>query len=112
MAFINLSPPTKERLAVLAKLTAKLFDNNYNPTGIRTGNKILRQRLIGPTVTNWYPKPLIKKREITELFPEFQLIDLEEKQRLDDIARLRKRGKGAPKKGQGKRATVGTKKKK
>ncbi|CAG8778514.1 1654_t:CDS:1, partial [Acaulospora morrowiae] len=52
-----------------------------------------------PTIINWYPKHLIKLREITELFPNFNLVDLEEKQRLDDIARLRRRGKGAPKKG-------------
>jgi len=98
--------------ALLAQLTARIFNHSYNPSGVRTGNKILRQRLIGPTITNWYPKNLIKLNEITELFPGFKLVDLQEKQRLDDIARLRKRGKGAPKKGQGKRSTLNAKKKK
>ncbi|CAG8684734.1 4679_t:CDS:2, partial [Acaulospora colombiana] len=89
------SSPSK---ILLARLTAQIFNHSYNPSGVRTGNKILRQRLIGPTITNWYPKHLIKLSEITELFPGFKLVDLEEKQRLEDIARLRKRGKGAPKK--------------
>jgi len=41
-----------------------------------------------------------------------KLINQEEKLRLEEIAKRKKRGKGAPKKGQGKRASLGTKKKK
>ncbi|CAG8635214.1 9455_t:CDS:1, partial [Racocetra fulgida] len=93
------TPPAKSVLNALAKLRAKLFDNVYNPTNVRTGNKVLRQRLIGPTITNWYPKQLIAVREITDMFSEFNLVNQQEKQRLEEIAKRKKRGKGAPKKG-------------
>ncbi|CAG8478920.1 mitochondrial ribosomal subunit S27-domain-containing protein [Gigaspora rosea] len=105
------TPPAKAVINALAKLRAKLFNNVYNPTNVRTGNKVLRQRLIGPTVTNWYPKQLIKVREITDMFPEFKLVNQQEKQRFEDIAKRKRRGKGAPKKGKGKRATISSKKK-
>src|SRR6185369_6089769 len=91
--------PSKSRLLDLTKLTCKLFKNVYNPDSKRTGNKILRQNLIGPTVTNWYPTKLITIRQITDMFPEMNLINLEEKQRLDDLTKRKRRGKGAPKKG-------------
>ena len=91
--------PSKTRLAQLAQLSAKLFNNIYNPTGERTGNKILRKRLIGPTVTEWYPKRIITLRKITDLLPGMKLVDQEEKLRLEEIAKRKKRGKGAPKKG-------------
>jgi small subunit ribosomal protein S33 len=91
--------PSKTRLAQLAQLSAKLFNNVYNPTGERTGNKILRKRLIGPTVVGWYPKRIITLREITDAFPGMKLINQEEKLRLEEITKRKKRGKGAPKKG-------------
>jgi len=104
--------PSKARLAQLAQLSAKIFNNVYNPTGERTGNKVLRKRLIGSTVAEWYPKRIITLRKITDTFPGMKLINQEEKLRLEEIAKRKKRGKGAPKKGQGKRASLGTKKKK
>lgn len=71
----------------------------YNPTCARTGNKILRQRLLGPTLTGYHPKPLVHFRDIQALYPQLGLIDVDEKARLDEIARRKRRGKGAPKKG-------------
>jgi hypothetical protein len=38
-------------------------------------------------------------RDIKALYPQLGLVDLEEKERLDEIARRKRRGKGAPKKG-------------
>ena len=91
--------PSKTRLAKLAQLSAKLFNNIYNPMGERTGNKILRKRLIGPTILEWYPKRIITLREITDTFPGMKLVNQEEKLRLEEISKRKKRGKGAPKKG-------------
>lgn len=87
------------RLAQLTQLSCKVFSNVYNPTCARTGNKIIRQRLIGSTLTSYNPKKLVHFRDIQALYPQLGLVNLEEKERLDEIARRKRRGKGAPKKG-------------
>ncbi|RKP09613.1 mitochondrial ribosomal subunit S27-domain-containing protein [Thamnocephalis sphaerospora] len=105
----------KARLATLAQLTARLFDNVYNPTGVRTGNKVLRQRLIGPAVSTYYPDWYGKEprilRKISRAFPELELVNVANEERIDELERRKRRGKGAPKKGEGKRAQLGKKKK-
>jgi hypothetical protein len=87
------------RISQLQQLSCKIFSNVYNPTCARTGNKILRQRLLGPTLTAYNPKQIVHFRDVQALYPQLGLIDLEEKERLDEIARRKRRGKGAPKKG-------------
>ncbi|KAF9170663.1 hypothetical protein BGX21_008504 [Mortierella sp. AD011] len=95
------------KLALINKISTAIFGNVYNPQGIRTGNKILRQRLVGPTINSYYPNvKQIKLREITKMVPEMNLIDQGEKIRLEDLAERKKRGKGPPKKGQGRRSTL------
>ncbi|OZJ05310.1 hypothetical protein BZG36_01580 [Bifiguratus adelaidae] len=91
--------PSASRLAQLAKLTCTLFHNVYNPTHARTGNKVLRRRLIGPTLASYYPQTTLKFRQVQAAFPDLGLVDLDEKERLDEISRRKRRGKGAPKKG-------------
>ncbi|KAG2176636.1 hypothetical protein INT44_007300 [Umbelopsis vinacea] len=100
------TPPTPARLAKLTQTACKIFSTVYNPTAARSGNKILRERLVGPTVSSYYPQPLVHFRDIKAAFPQLNLIDTDEKERLDEIARRKRRGKGAPKKGQGKRASI------
>ncbi|KAF9177506.1 hypothetical protein BGZ51_007260 [Haplosporangium sp. Z 767] len=101
------SGPAASKLAMLNKLSCAIFGNVYNPQGIRTGNKILRQRLVGPAINSYYPNvKQIKVREITKMAPEMNLVDLAEKTRLDDLSERKKRGKGPPKKGQGRRSTL------
>lgn len=92
-----MSQPT--RLAQLTQLSCKIFSNVYNPTCARTGNKVLRQRLIGSTLTAYNPQKLVHFRDIQALYPQLGLVNLEEKERLDEISRRKRRGKGAPKKG-------------
>ncbi|KAF9361198.1 MAG: mitochondrial ribosomal subunit S27-domain-containing protein [Benniella sp.] len=104
---MSTTPSVAGKLALLNKLSCAIFGNVYNPQRIRTGNKILRQRLVGPTVNSYYPNvQQIKLREITRMVPEMNLIDQGEKARLDDLAERKKRGKGPPKKGQGRRSTL------
>ncbi|KAF9575984.1 hypothetical protein EC968_000947 [Mortierella alpina] len=104
---MSLTTPNASKLTLLSKLSCAIFGNVYNPQGIRTGNKILRQRLVGPTINSYYPNvKQIKIREITRMAPEMNLIDQEEKTRLEDLAERKKRGKGPPKKGQGRRSTL------
>ncbi|KAG0173414.1 hypothetical protein DFQ28_001589 [Apophysomyces sp. BC1034] len=100
-----MAAPAPARLTQLAQLSCKIFQNVYNPTSARTGNKILRQRLIGSSLTQYHPQKLVHFRDIKALYPSLNLVDTDEKERLDEIARRKRRGKGAPKKGQGKRAS-------
>lgn len=91
---------TASKITTLNKLSCAIFGNIYNPNGLRTGNKILRERLVGPTVNSYYPNvKQIKLREITRMVPEMNLIDQSEKVRLEDLSEKKKRGKGPPKKG-------------
>ncbi|KAI9592506.1 mitochondrial ribosomal subunit S27-domain-containing protein [Syncephalis fuscata] len=93
----------KTRLGALAQLTARVFGHVYNPTGVRTGNKILRQRLIGPAITSYYPANFGREirvlKDVTQKFPELDLENMAEEERLDEVERRRRRGKGPPKKG-------------
>ncbi|KAL0090849.1 mitochondrial ribosomal subunit S27-domain-containing protein [Phycomyces blakesleeanus] len=93
------------KLAQLAQLSCKIFQTVYNPTSARTGNKVLRQRLLGSTLTQYHPEKLVHFRDLKAMFPELDLVNTEENERLEEIARRKRRGKGAPKKGQGKRAS-------
>ncbi|KAI8049763.1 hypothetical protein BDF22DRAFT_746025 [Syncephalis plumigaleata] len=87
---MNAASLAKQKLAELTQLTARVFGHVHNPMGIRTGNKILRKRLLGPTFAAYYPKEFGRTAGRVE--------------------RRRRRGKGPPKKGQGKRAKLGKKK--
>ncbi|KAG0352097.1 mitochondrial ribosomal subunit S27-domain-containing protein [Gamsiella multidivaricata] len=104
---MSMTTPAAGKLTLLNKLSCAIFGNVYNPQGLRTGNKILRQRLVGPTVNSYYPNvKQIRLREITRMAPEMNLVDQAEKVRLEDLAERKKRGKGPPKKGQGRRSTL------
>ncbi|CAO3577653.1 unnamed protein product [Absidia cylindrospora] len=87
------------RLTELAQLSSKIFGTVYNPTAARTGNKVLRQQLLGPSMVQYNPTPFIHFRNLKALYPELGLVDMDEKARLDEISRRKRRGKGAPKKG-------------
>jgi small subunit ribosomal protein S33 len=85
--------------ALINETSRKCFGNlpivNY-----RTGFKLLRRKPIGPLAVNYYVPDLT--RHFKSISPEFQT-DIEER-RADALARLKRKGKGPPKKGQGKRS--------
>lgn len=85
------------RLAALTRLRCQIFETAYNPTGLRTGAKYLRARLRGPSMVKYYP-PEINITQLASQFPELELVDDKEIQRLQDVEDRKKRGKGAPKK--------------
>ncbi|GAB1313042.1 mitochondral 37S ribosomal protein S27 [Madurella fahalii] len=90
----------RARLLDLMKARCELFSTTFNPEGIRTGNKILRQKLKGPALASYYPRKLMTFRDFQK---EFEPLGLEienerELDRLEHIAGLKSRGKGAPKK--------------
>lgn len=81
----------------VAEARERIFGHIINPTGQRTSHKILRKKLIGEKVAAWYPYDVRNDDPIV-------MEDLEE-ERLDKLEMLKRRGKGPPKKGQGKRAS-------
>lgn len=89
------------RLAALVKTRCTVFQTSYNPTSVRTGAKYLRARLRGPSMLNYYPPTFSLASAIRE-FPELELVDATEQQRLQDIEDRKRRGKGAPKKAKSK----------
>mmetsp|Transcript_53831 Transcript_53831/g.78623 ORF Transcript_53831/g.78623 Transcript_53831/m.78623 type:complete len:101 (-) Transcript_53831:567-869(-) len=80
---------------------ARRIFGNLPISPVKTGLRVLRKPLVGPTLADYYPTPLEKylKRE----FPGYQTPEqLRKKEKID---RLRKRGKAPPKKGEGKRSS-------
>ena len=73
----------KSRIMKLAALSAKIFDENFNPTAVRTGGKILSQRLKGPSIVNYYGNPdFLKFKHLKTLYPGFNFADQGEDYRL------------------------------
>lgn len=89
----------KNRLLKVAEVSAKIFDQNFNPTNARTGSRILSKRLKGPVVAGYYGDPdFLKFKHFKTLYPDFQFGDQKEEYRLSMIEARKRRGKGAPKK--------------
>ncbi|KAG6817041.1 hypothetical protein H0H87_000453 [Tephrocybe sp. NHM501043] len=98
MAAIGVRP---SQLKALTRLRCAIFQTSYNPTSMRTGAKYLRARLRGPSMVNYYP-PVINIAQLARQYPELELVDEDEEQRLQDVEDRKKRGKGAPKKAKSK----------
>lgn len=96
-AYQQMPVVARARLNLLESLRCSIFATSYNPTSMRTGAKYLKARLRGPSMLNYYPK-ILKISDFNKLFPELKLEDEDEVQRQKDLAALRARGKGAPKK--------------
>lgn len=80
----------------LTEARAKIFGHVLNPAGQRSPHKILRKKLIGDKVAGWYPYDIKKDDPL--------VMARQEQERLSKLEMLKRRGKGPPKKGQGKRA--------
>lgn len=85
---INMS--SKHLLAkfqALAKIRSEIFGTNFNPDGARTGAKVLRKKLVGPTIANYYNNPdMIKFKHLKKLFPQFSFVNEDEEYRLTMVA--------------------------
>ena len=92
--------------SIIKESADKIFGNRP-VVPYRTGHKYLLQNPTGPMAVNYYPT------DPTEAFkkasPDFAT-DVEDRRR-EALARMRRKGKGPPKKGQGKRATKAAAKK-
>ncbi|XP_065854532.1 small ribosomal subunit protein mS33-like [Euphorbia lathyris] len=79
-----------------AEARARIFGHIFNPTGQKSPHKLLRKKLIGEKVAQWYPHDI--KRDDPLIMARL------EQERLSKLEMLKRRGKAAPKKGQGKGA--------
>jgi len=84
--------------AIIAESSRQIF-GNLPVVNYRTGFKVLRQKPTGPLAVNHYIKDMTRGFKLAA--PEFKT-DLEER-RIEQLARFRRRGKGPPKKGEGRR---------
>ncbi|XP_028769195.1 28S ribosomal protein S33, mitochondrial [Neltuma alba] len=75
---------------------ARIFGHVLNPTGKRSAHKLLRKKLIGEKVAQWYPYDIQRDDPL--------VMAQQEQERLSRLEMLKRRGKGPPKKGQGRRA--------
>ena len=86
---------TAQEIAVTA---ARIFGHHIG-NGLPSGRKVLRKRLLGPTFAAYYPESIAKLDAL--------MVDPNETRRVIKLERLKRRGKGPPKKGEGKRASKG-----
>ncbi|KAL8717897.1 MAG: hypothetical protein Q9225_004907 [Loekoesia sp. 1 TL-2023] len=82
----------RSRILDLMKVQCRIFSSTFNPDRVRTGNKVLRERLKGPSVAAYYPRRVATFKDLKNLYPDLETWDDDEEDR------LKQRGKGAPKK--------------
>lgn len=78
----NIHPLTQPSVS---QLGTQVFNTTFNPTNLRTGNKVLRQRLRGPALLDYYLKrgPTIK--DMKKMWPEMRFVDEDEEQRVQAV---------------------------
>ncbi|MCJ1307232.1 mitochondral 37S ribosomal protein S27 [Agyrium rufum] len=89
---------SRARVLDLLKVQCRIFSTTFNPERHRTGNKILRQKLVGPSVAAYYPRRTVTFKDLQRAYPNDETYDEDEEDRLESLERQRARGKGAPKK--------------
>ncbi|KAF3927241.1 hypothetical protein ABW20_dc0107390 [Dactylellina cionopaga] len=95
------------------RVSCRIFNTTFNPNRERTGNKILRERLKGPALLQYYPKQQFSVREFMKGFPDLAMSDEKEEYRVQQVEEHKLRGKGKPKKYKlGRARTAGKKKSK
>ncbi|KAF2841667.1 hypothetical protein M501DRAFT_1000939 [Patellaria atrata CBS 101060] len=88
----------RSRILDLAKVQCRIFSTIFNPEGLRLGNKVLRQRLKGPSVAAYYPRRVGTLKQLQKAYPGWETWDEKEEDRIEGLQVAKMRGKGAPKK--------------
>ncbi|KAF2238554.1 hypothetical protein EV356DRAFT_529010 [Viridothelium virens] len=88
----------RSRVLDLMKVQCRIFNTTFNPDRLRTGNKILRQRLRGPTLAQYYPRRVVTIGDLRKAYPDYEVWDEKEEERLEHVGMLKAKGKGPPKK--------------
>ncbi|KAF7713280.1 37S ribosomal protein S27, mitochondrial [Penicillium ucsense] len=91
---------SQSRILDLVKTQCRIFSTTFNPRRLRLGNKILRQRLRGPTLAAWYPTKIVSFRDLQNTYKPLGLTTFDEAEddREEAIQITKLRGKGRPKK--------------
>lgn len=82
----------------LRKIGRTLF-NRLPILNIKTGNKIAKKALKGPTIASWHTKPFTSSLPKGDIYHK-----MIQEERDNELLKLRRNGKGTPKKGAGKRS--------
>ncbi|SCV67040.1 BQ2448_5686 [Microbotryum intermedium] len=109
--------PNRARLLALDELRCRIFSTTFNPNNVRTGSKILKARLRGPSMMEYYGQRYSGWKKLNAQVPGLELRNIAEEQRsvmqfilglgrLIDLEVRRRRGKVTPKKGFGRRASM------
>ncbi|CAD7699877.1 unnamed protein product [Ostreobium quekettii] len=80
----------------MEQIRARVFGYHIG-NNLRSGRKVLRKKLVGWRIANYY----------LEDIKDPLLLDLDAEAAKEKLAQMRRRGKGPPKKGEGKRAKTG-----
>ncbi|KAL8908495.1 MAG: hypothetical protein Q9207_000801 [Kuettlingeria erythrocarpa] len=75
----------RSRILELMKVQCRIFSSTFNPDRIRTGNKVLRERLKGPSVAAYYPRRLATIKDLRKLYPDLETWDDDEDDRLEHL---------------------------
>ncbi|KAF2158121.1 hypothetical protein K461DRAFT_290369 [Myriangium duriaei CBS 260.36] len=86
------------RIQALIQTQCRIFNTIYNPERLRAGNKILRQRLKGPSLAAYYPRRIATIKDLAKAYPDYEIVDEDEDDRLENVQITKSRGKGPPKK--------------
>lgn len=64
--------PPLTYLTLSLQLQCRIYNQLYNPLCIRTGNKILRERLRGPAMAAYYPRRMATIKDVQMMYPELE----------------------------------------
>lgn len=65
--------------------SCEIFNTTFNPNGVRTGNKILRQRLKGQALLDYYPRRAATIKDMRRMWPDMEFPDEHEEQRVAHV---------------------------
>ncbi|KAI4119833.1 MAG: hypothetical protein LQ345_000300 [Seirophora villosa] len=75
----------RSRVLDLLKVQCRIFSSTFNPGRTRTGNKVLRERLKGPSIAAYYPRRVATFKDLKNLYPDLETWDDDEEDRLENI---------------------------
>jgi hypothetical protein len=67
------------------QVQCRIFSTSYNPERLRTGNRILRERLKGPVVAAYYPRRVKTLKDLKNAYPDLETWDDDEEDRLEGL---------------------------
>ncbi|CAF9913575.1 MAG: hypothetical protein GOMPHAMPRED_007968 [Gomphillus americanus] len=86
----------QSRILDLIKTQCRIFSTIFNPERLRLGNKILRQRLKGPSIAAYYPPRPVPFGKFRRAYKQMgnTVENEDEDDRLEKVEELKARGKG------------------